>query len=94
MDECRKQKHKDLWFYSRVCEERKGTLLNITLQGAMLLTDQPVEQGEEFNSLMGLPEDLAKKMRLRVRAASLWHQPNIKPKRSISNLIPLHLEKT
>jgi len=83
MEERRKQKRKDLLFYSRVYEEQKGkmlgNLLNITSQGAMLLTEKPIEPGEEFTLLIELPEGLSTKTRLRVQATSLWHQPDINP---------------
>lgn len=83
MDERRKFRRRDLLFYSRVYDAQRGTmvgnLLNITPQGAMVLTDKPLEEKTDLFLWIELPEGLADKSRFEVRAVSLWCKPDINP---------------
>jgi hypothetical protein len=70
-------------FYSRVSDgitgRQVGNLLNITIGGAMVLSDRPVEPHTVMELHIELPEGIANKPELVLTATSLWHQPDINP---------------
>jgi hypothetical protein len=83
MAERRKYNRKDLIFYSRVSDGKTGralgNLLNITPDGAMVLSEKPIETDWSVELHIELPEKLANKPELVLAARSLWCQPDINP---------------
>jgi len=83
MQERRKTSRRDLMFYSRVRDgisgRQVGNLLNITVGGAMVLCDRPIEPQIVMELHIELPDGIAVKSELVVTATSLWHQADINP---------------
>ena len=83
MQERRKMNRRDLMFYSRVHDSisgrQVGNLLNITVAGAMVLCDKPVEPQTVMELHIELPDGIAEKSRLVITSTSLWYQPDINP---------------
>jgi len=70
-------------FYSRVfnaqTRELVGHLVDITPQGAMLISEAPLPTNTMFQLKMELSEDIADKPYLEFGAKSLWCQQDIDP---------------
>lgn len=83
MEERRKARRRDIMFYSRVNDgitgRQVGNLLNITIGGAMVLCDKPVDPQSVMELHIELPEGIAPKSELVITATSIWHQPDINP---------------
>jgi len=83
MQERRKTSRKDLMFYSRVHDaitgRQVGNLLNITVGGAMVLCDKPIEPQTVMELHIELPDGIADKSELVITGTSVWHQPDINP---------------
>jgi hypothetical protein len=83
MAERRKYTRRDLMFYSRVVDAKTGrmvgNLLNITPEGAMVLSDRQVSSGIAMELHIELPEEISPKPELVFHAVSLWCQPDINP---------------
>ena len=77
----RKLKRRHIVFYSRVFDRNTGVLLghlmDITVEGLMLITDSPLEAGEQYHLRMDLPEDAKAKPYLSFDATCLWNRPDI-----------------
>ena len=83
MAEKRKFPRRDLIFYSRVSDGRSGRvlgyLLNITPEGAMILSEKPLEVDWEVELHIELPDDLSDLREMVIPARSRWCQPDINP---------------
>ena len=83
MQERRKASRRDLIFYSRVSDaitgRQVGNLLNITVGGAMVLCEKPIEPQTVMELHIELPDGIAEKSELVITATSVWHQPDINP---------------
>jgi hypothetical protein len=83
MLERRKYPRKDLLLFANVYDSKSdkiiGTLLNITLEGAMVLTESKIDQNNEMELHIKLPEDFVKKNELVFTANSRWCAPDINP---------------
>ena len=83
MAEKRKFPRKDLIFYSRVSDGKGGRvlgyLLNITPEGAMILSEKPLEVNWEVELHIELPDDLSDLREMVIPARSRWCQPDINP---------------
>jgi hypothetical protein len=59
MDEKRKSVRKYLYNYSQVLDNKNnriaGRLVNITPEGMMIMSDEPIEQNEKFEFKINLP---------------------------------------
>jgi hypothetical protein len=81
--EKRKFPRKDLIFYSRVSDGKGGRLLgyllNITPEGAMILSEKPLELDWEVVLHIELPDDLSDLREMVIPARSRWCQPDINP---------------
>ena len=83
MLERRKYPRKDLLLFANVYDSKSekiiGTLLNITLEGAMVLTESKIDQNNEMELHIKLPEDFVKKNELVFTANTRWCAPDINP---------------
>jgi hypothetical protein len=83
MPERRKYTRRDLMFYSRVVDANTGrmvgNLLNITPEGAMVLSEKQIPPDIAMELHIELPEEISPKPELIFQAISLWCQPDINP---------------
>ena len=83
MDERRKLKRRHIMFYSRVFDRKTGKLLgylgNITIEGVMVISEAPINTGENYKLRMDLPEYIYKKPVLNFQAISLWCENDVDP---------------
>ncbi len=83
MQERRKYPRKDLLLFANVYDSRSGkiigTLLNITLEGAMVLTENKIDQDNLMELHIKLPDNFVKKNELVFTANSRWCAPDINP---------------
>ena len=79
----RKLKRRHVIFYSRVFDRNTGALLghlmDITVEGLMLISETPIETGIIYHLRMDLPEDVMAKAFLRFDVHCLWCKPDINP---------------
>lgn len=83
MEERRKLKRRHLLYYSRVFDrvtgKQLGHIMDITAEGIMLISDEPIPVDETFHLRMDLPEDILSRPHLQFDAHSVWCQPDINP---------------
>jgi hypothetical protein len=83
MLERRKYPRKDLLLFANVYDSQSGkiigTLLNITLDGAMILTESKIDKNNVMELHIKLPENFVKKKELIFKANSRWCAPDINP---------------
>jgi hypothetical protein len=83
MAEKRKFPRRDLIFYSRVSDGMTGRalgyLLNITPEGAMILSEKPLEANLEVELHIELPDEMSDLREMVIPARSRWCQPDINP---------------
>jgi hypothetical protein len=83
MPDRRRIGRKYLMFYSRVFDVQTtkliGHLVDITPEGAMLISETPVPAGQDFHLKMELSPDVADIPYLEFEARSLWCQQDINP---------------
>lgn len=76
MDEKRKLKRKhlrhQLMIFDRNTDELTGYLLDITPEGIMLTTKNPIEVGATFNLRMALPDKIRGSRQVVFDALSVW----------------------
>ncbi len=79
----RRLKRRHVIFYSRVFDRNTGALLghlmDITVEGLMLISDSPLDAGTNYHLRMDLPEDVKAKPYLSFDAICLWSRPDINP---------------
>lgn len=79
----RKLKRRHIVFYSRVFDRNTGALLghlmDLTVEGLMLISDHPINTGHTYHLRMDLPEDAKSKPYLNFDAHCLWCRPDINP---------------
>jgi len=83
MGEYRKLERRHIMFYSRVFNRKTGEILgylgNITPEGAMVISENPLETDALYSLAMSIPEDLYGKSTLTFEAQSVWCKPDIDP---------------
>ncbi len=83
MTDKRKLERKDLLFYGRVFDKKRGELIghlvNITPGGAMLVSDSTIEAEVSYELSIELPESIAGKDYLECQALCVWCAPDINP---------------
>jgi hypothetical protein len=83
MQERRKYPRKDLLLFANVYDSKSGkiigTLLNITLEGAMVLSENKVDADNTMELHIKLPENFVQKNELVFVASSRWCGPDINP---------------
>ena len=83
VDERRKFKRRYMMYYSRIFDRKNGSvigyLVDLTPEGAMVISEEPINPGEIFRLRMDLPEDISDKACLDFQARSVWCKPDIDP---------------
>jgi hypothetical protein len=83
MVERRKLKRRHVIFYSRVFDCVTGILLghlvDITPEGFMLISEDPIQSGSTYKLRMDLPDDVMEKAYLNFEAKCLWCQHDVNP---------------
>jgi hypothetical protein len=76
MQDRRSFPRKYLMFYSRVFNQKTGELVghivDITPTGALLISETPLEVGQNYTLKMELPDELSLKQWLTFEARSVW----------------------
>ena len=79
----RKLKRRHLIFYLRVFDIRTGELVgqivNITVEGMMLVRERPIELGQTMQLRMALPSEIDGTYEVRFNAKSLWCRKDVNP---------------
>jgi len=97
----RKLKRRHVIFYSRVFDRNSGALLghlmDITVEGLMLISEAPLTPGSTYHLRMDLPEDVMTKAYLSFDAQCLWSKSDINPAFynagfKVLNMIPEDIE--
>ncbi len=83
MLERRKYPRKDLLLFANVYDSKSqkiiGTLLNITLEGAMVLSEHRIDADNLMELHIKLPDNFVQKNELIFTASSRWCGPDINP---------------
>ncbi len=83
MQERRKYPRKDLLLFANVYDSKSGkiigTLLNITLEGAMVLSENRIDANNTMELHIKLPDNFVQKNELIFTANSRWCGPDINP---------------
>ena len=83
MQERRKYPRKDLLLFANVYDSKSGhiigTLLNITLEGAMILSENKIDSDKSMELHIKLPEIFVQKNELVFSANTRWCAPDINP---------------
>jgi hypothetical protein len=83
MQERRKYPRKDLLLFANVYDSKSGhiigTLLNITLEGAMILSENKIDSDKAMELHIKLPETFVQKHELVFSANTRWCAPDINP---------------
>jgi hypothetical protein len=81
--ERRRFKRRYLMYYSRVYNRQTGEVLgymvDLTPEGAMVISEEPIEVDKVFRLRMDLPEEISDKACLDFEAQSVWCKPDIDP---------------
>ncbi len=79
----RKTKRRFLMFYARIFDRRTGRqigyIADLTPEGMMIVSENPIPVGETYLLRMDLPEDLSARPSLDFQARSIWNKPDIDP---------------
>jgi hypothetical protein len=83
MDERRNRKRVYMMFYSRIRDRHSGSLIghlvDLTPDGALVVSETPVEVGAALSLQMELPEDVSDKQFIRYEARVAWCRKDIDP---------------
>jgi hypothetical protein len=83
MQDRRKYPRKDLLLFANVYDSKSGkivgTLLNITLDGAMVLSESQIDANNTMELHIKLPDNFVQKNELVFTANSRWCGPDINP---------------
>ena len=84
MEDNRKMVRREIMFYSRVFDRKTGKHLgllgNLTTDGLMIISEEPVEVETQFELRIELPEDIYPKNDINLSGESLWCDSDIDPK--------------
>lgn len=84
MPERRKLKRKHIVFFARVfdaqTEQLLGHLVDITPEGAMLISESALPTDVNLRLKVELAEDIAPQPFLELEARSLWSRPDVNPR--------------
>ena len=82
-DDKRKFKRRHLIYYLRVFDnsngELVGHLVNITVEGIMLISETPIQIGKHYELRMVLPAEILSKQELVFPAESVWCKKDVNP---------------
>ncbi len=82
-DDRRKFRRRYLMYYSRVFDRETGSVLgyivDVTPEGAMIISEEPVSPGKTYQFRMDLPEDISERSFVDFTAESIWCKKDIDP---------------
>ena len=82
-NEKRKLKRVHLIYYLRIFDSNTGVnighLVDITTQGIMMISEEPVPPGKDFSFTMHLPASITGRENIQFSARSLWCKKDINP---------------
>ena len=82
-DDRRKFRRRYLMYYSRVFDRETGSVLgyivDVTPEGAMIISEEPVSSGKVYQFRMDLPEDISERSFVDFTAESVWCKKDIDP---------------
>lgn len=83
MGDKRRIKRRHLIYYLQVFDNDTGNLLghlvDITVEGVMLVSESPIETGREFKMKMLLPEEYAGQKEILFTGKSHWSRQDVNP---------------
>lgn len=83
LEDRRKLKRRHLIYYLRVFERGTGRLLghlvDISTEGLMLLSEEPIETDQVFYFRMNLPTEIRSSAHVTFNARSIWCKPDNSP---------------
>lgn len=83
MQEKRKLQRRHLIYYLRVFDRNTvnliGHLVDITPEGVMVISENPIETGITFQMRMILPKEIFKKEQITFEAISKWSDKDVNP---------------
>ncbi len=83
MDHIRKLKRRHLFFYLRVYDmdsgEQIGHLGDLSQDGLLVVSENPIELSKMFNLKINLPQSAGEHKSLKFRAKSLWSNNDTNP---------------
>jgi hypothetical protein len=83
MDERRNRKRVYVMFYSRIRDRRTGELVghlvDLTAEGALVVSEAPVEAGTLLPLQMELPDDISTRQFLKFDAQVAWCRKDVDP---------------
>ena len=81
MPDKRKLKRRHLIYYLRVTERGTGALVgflvNITPQGIMIMSEEPIPEGKTFELQLLVPGETTQRRYLQFKARSLWCKKSV-----------------
>mgnify|MGYP001259333063 CR=1 FL=1 len=88
--EKRKYKRRHLIYYLRVFEQESGNLLghlvDITPEGAMIMSEKRLERGAIYNIKMDLPDEIDEIEHIEFEAKCRWSKKDVNPEFYVSGL--------
>jgi hypothetical protein len=70
-------------FYSRVFDRKNGKMLgylaDLTIEGAMIISEETIQTDETYRLRIDLPEDIYGKAYLYLEARAVWSKPDVNP---------------
>jgi hypothetical protein len=82
-DDRRKFRRRYIMYYSRVFDRRTGRVIgyivDLTPEGAMIISEEPIEPQTVFQLRMDLPEDLSERGYIYFEARSVWCERDVDP---------------
>ena len=79
----RKHVRKNLIYYLRVMDRRTGKLLgrlaDITTEGMMLISEEPISPGNIYDVVMALPSQMNLERPISFRLESVWWKKDVNP---------------
>ncbi len=88
MSDHRKCAREDVVFYLRLFDETSnrvlGHLADISVQGLMLISDEPIQVNKAYQLRLAVPEELSEKQEVLFEATSRWCRPDKTPDLYIS----------
>ncbi len=82
-EERRRLKRRHLIYYLKVTHQADnhliGYLVDITTEGLMLISNDPIEPQTEFPFRMALPEEVLSKNEIEIQARCMWCKKDVNP---------------
>ena len=82
-DERRKSQRRHLIYYLKLfdidADQLLGNLVDITTEGLMLVSEHPLEKGEQYHLKLVLPKKVLGKKAIDFRGRCLWCQEDVNP---------------